>query len=78
MARWAPDGGSHPLQYVFMDMSTYEETRVPRSDDWSKYMKEGMEVSLLERRIHMQFRGAGFSTNPIVHEGGDGGEPAQA
>ena len=35
-------------QYVFMDMSTYEETRVPRSDDWAKYMKEGMEVSLLK------------------------------
>lgn len=31
-----------------MDMSTYEETRVPRSDDWSKYMKEGLEVSLLK------------------------------
>lgn len=31
-----------------MDMSTYEETRVPVSDEWSKYMKEGMEVSLLK------------------------------
>ncbi len=28
-----------------MDMATYEETRVPRDDDWAKYMKEGMEVS---------------------------------
>ena len=33
-------------QYVFMDMATYEETRVPKDDDWAKYMKEGMEVSL--------------------------------
>ena len=32
-------------QYVFMDMATYEETRVPKDDDWAKYMKEGMEVS---------------------------------
>ena len=31
-----------------MDMATYEETRVPRDDDWAKYMKEGMEVSLLK------------------------------
>ena len=27
-----------------MDMSTYEETRMPKDDDWAKYMKEGMEV----------------------------------
>ena len=23
-------------QYVFMDMTTYEETRVPRDEDWAK------------------------------------------
>jgi len=39
-------------QYVFMDMATYEETRVPRDDDWAKYMKEGMEVSCVSRAAH--------------------------
>lgn len=29
-----------PVQYVFMDMGTYEETRLAR-DDWAKYLKEG-------------------------------------
>lgn len=24
------------VQYVFMDMTTYEETRVPRDEDWAK------------------------------------------
>jgi hypothetical protein len=28
------------LQFVFMDMGSYEETRLPR-DDWAKYLKEG-------------------------------------
>jgi hypothetical protein len=34
--------GSAPcvVQYVFMDMGTYEETRLAR-DDWAKYLKEG-------------------------------------
>lgn len=27
-------------QFVFMDMGSYEETRLPR-DDWAKYLKEG-------------------------------------
>lgn len=30
-----------------MDMSTYEETRIPKDDAWAKYMKEGMDVSVL-------------------------------
>lgn len=34
-------------EYVFMDMSTYEETRVKYDEAWAKYMKEGMEVSVL-------------------------------
>jgi len=32
--------------YVFMDMSTYEETRIPE-DDYAKYLKEGMEADIL-------------------------------
>jgi translation elongation factor P len=34
-------------EYVFMDMSTYEETRVKYDEAWAKYMKEGMDVSVL-------------------------------
>lgn len=34
-------------EYVFMDMSTYEETRVKKDESWAKYMKEGMDVSVL-------------------------------
>lgn len=32
-----PDGD----QFVFMDMGSYEETRLARDDDWAKYLKEG-------------------------------------
>ena len=35
------------LQYVFMDMTTYEETRLARDESWAKYMKEGLDVSLV-------------------------------
>lgn len=34
-------------QYVFMDMTTYEETRLPKDDAWAKYLKEGMECEVL-------------------------------
>lgn len=34
-------------EYVFMDMTTYEETRVRKDDSWAKYLKEGMDVSVL-------------------------------
>lgn len=33
--------------YVFMDMASYEETRVPRDEDWAKYLKEGTDCQLL-------------------------------
>ncbi|KAI8103866.1 hypothetical protein M9434_002135 [Picochlorum sp. BPE23] len=33
--------------YVFMDMTTYEETRIPEDESWSKYLKEGMDVQVL-------------------------------
>jgi translation elongation factor P len=33
--------------YVFMDMATYEETRVKVDESWAKYLKEGMDVSVL-------------------------------
>ncbi len=36
-----------PPQYVFMDMSTYEETRVKRDESWAKYLKEGMEAGIV-------------------------------
>lgn len=35
------------MQYVFMDMSTYEETRVKGDDAWIKYLKEGMDVGVV-------------------------------
>ena len=35
-------------QYVFMDMETYEETRLGRDDAWAKFLKEGMEAAVLE------------------------------
>ena len=34
-------------QYVFMDNTTYEETRLKKDESWSKYLKEGAEVALL-------------------------------
>lgn len=30
-----------------MDMTSYEETRVKRDESWAKYLKEGMDVSVL-------------------------------
>ena len=30
-----------------MDMTTYEETRLARDESWAKYMKEGLDVSLV-------------------------------
>ncbi|KAK9916619.1 hypothetical protein WJX75_004956 [Coccomyxa subellipsoidea] len=33
--------------YVFMDNTTYEETRLKKDESWSKYLKEGAEVALL-------------------------------
>mmetsp|Transcript_36882 Transcript_36882/g.51226 ORF Transcript_36882/g.51226 Transcript_36882/m.51226 type:complete len:232 (-) Transcript_36882:154-849(-) len=32
--------------YVFMDMNTYDETRL-KEDDWAKYLVEGTEVDIL-------------------------------
>lgn len=34
-------------EYVFMDMKTYEETRLIRDETWAKYMKEGLQVALI-------------------------------
>lgn len=33
--------------YVMMNMSTYEETRLPEDKSWSDYLKEGTEVDVL-------------------------------
>lgn len=35
------------LQYVFMDLETYEETRLGRDESWAKYLKEGFTVALV-------------------------------
>ena len=37
-------------QYVFMDMTSYEETRLDRDDSWANFLKEGMEANVLEWR----------------------------
>lgn len=42
-----PDWKMLHLQYVFMDMETYEETRIPRDESWAKYLKEGSTVALV-------------------------------
>ncbi|KAK9841777.1 hypothetical protein WJX81_002305 [Elliptochloris bilobata] len=33
--------------FVFMDTTTYDETRLKRDEDWAKYLKEGADVNLL-------------------------------
>lgn len=35
------------LQYVFMDMESYNETRLSRDESWAKYLKEGAICSLM-------------------------------
>ena len=35
------------LQYVFMNLETYEETRLGRDESWAKYLKEGFTVALV-------------------------------
>ena len=35
------------LQYVFMDLETYEETRLARDESWAKYLKEGFTIALV-------------------------------
>lgn len=34
--------------YVFMDMTSYEEVRIEEDSEWSKYLKEGMVVQVME------------------------------
>ena len=34
------------MQYIFMDMESFEETRLKRDDDWAKYLKESTVVAL--------------------------------
>lgn len=35
-------------EYVFMDNSTYEETRLERDETWAKWLKEGMDAKLMK------------------------------
>lgn len=35
------------MQYVFMDMTTFEEIRVPQDPSWSVYIVEGCQVTLV-------------------------------
>ena len=32
--------------YVFMNMTTYEEVRVPRDEAWAKWLQEGVDCDL--------------------------------
>ena len=32
--------------YVFMNMTTYEEVRVPRDEVWAKWLQEGVDCDL--------------------------------
>lgn len=34
-------------EYVFMDLETYEETRLARDESWAKYLKEGFTIALV-------------------------------
>ena len=36
------------LQYVFMDLSTYEETRLPKDDTWAKWLKVGFAACTVQ------------------------------
>ena len=41
---------SHPIlpfQFVFMDMATYEEIRLPRDNSWAAFVTEGCKVMLV-------------------------------
>ena len=40
-------GAAACAQYVFMDTTTYDETRLKKDEDWAKYLKEGSDVNLL-------------------------------
>jgi len=33
--------------YVFMDMETFEESRIPKDNSWAKYLKEGMIANVV-------------------------------
>lgn len=33
--------------FVFMDMETYEEVRVPRDESWAKYLREGTDCDVV-------------------------------
>lgn len=38
-------------QYVFMDLSTYEETRLPKDDSWAKWLKVGSDLCMRRRTL---------------------------
>jgi hypothetical protein len=44
--------------YVFMDMESYEEVRLPREESWAKFLKEGTECDLVF------YNGAVLSVDP--------------
>lgn len=41
--------------FVFMNMETYEEIRLPEDPAWSKYLLEGMNVELLQYKVGSLF-----------------------
>lgn len=43
-----------------MDQETYEETKLPRDEEWAKYLKEGVVCSLLSYNGKVSSHHAGF------------------
>jgi len=56
------------MQYVFMDMNTYEETRLVRDETWAKYMKEGLQVALIVWNDKVRDSSSAVSSCMRLHE----------
>lgn len=58
---------AHPTeQFVFMDMSTYEEIRVQKDLAWAKYLTEGASVSLVLWNGTVRCLGGGVACCPAL------------
>ena len=56
-------------QYVFMDMTTYEEIRLAKDETWAAFLKEGMEAGVLEWEGKVGGGGWGREGETNSHEG---------
>lgn len=56
------------MQHVFMDMNTYEETRLVRDETWAKYMKEGLQVALIVWNDKVRDSSSAVSSCMRLHE----------